>query len=192
MKYIENTIQLFEYYKHLGDRSLDQIPDEKLNWQPNEESNSMAMIVKHMAGNMLSRWTDFRTSDGEKTWRNREAEFDNDLKTRAEIIAYWNKGWTVLFEALRPIADEELDQMVYIRNQGHTIVEAANRQLGHYAYHVGQMVFLAKMIQNTDWESLSIPKGKSKAYNDDKFSKEKSKQHFASEFIKNGDEQSST
>ncbi len=181
--WIENVRNLFRYYKSLGDKSFAQVSDEQLNWKPNEASNSLAVIAKHMAGNMLSRWTDFRSSDGEKEWRNRESEFENDLTSREAIIDYWEKGWTTLFDALAPITDDDLNEIVYIRNQGHTIAEAINRQLGHYAYHVGQIVYLARLIQDEKWESLSIPKGKSEEYNAKKFNAAKAQQHFTEEFL---------
>jgi len=154
------------------------LPDEKLFWQYNENSNSIATIVKHLWGNMLSRWTDFLTSDGEKEWRNREAEFGNDITSRQELINKWEEAWTCLFKALNSLTTEDLQKVIYIRNQGHTIEEAINRQLAHYPYHIGQIVFIGKMIRDVEWTSLSIPKGNSKAFNDDKFSKPKQRGHF--------------
>lgn len=154
------------------------MPDEKLFWQYNENSNSIATIVKHLWGNMLSRWTDFLTSDGEKEWRNREAEFENDITSRQELINKWEEAWTCLFKALNSITTEDLQKVIYIRNQGHTIEEAINRQLAHYPYHIGQIVFIGKMIRDVEWTSLSIPKGMSNAFNADKFSKPKQKGHF--------------
>ena len=162
----------------LGEKTFDQIPEEKLFWQINEESNSIAMIVKHLNGNMLSRWTDFLTSDGEKEWRKRDAEFDNDIKSKTELIEKWNAGWKCLFDAINPLSSNELNQVIYIRNMGHSISEAINRQLAHYPYHIGQIVFIGKVVQNEKWNSLSIPKGKSKEYNHEKFSKPKRKEHF--------------
>ncbi len=180
--YLESVIKQFEYYKLLGDKTFAQLSDEQLFWQFNEESNSIAIIVKHLWGNMLSRWTDFLTSDGEKDWRNRDAEFENDLKTRAEILEKWEEGWTCLFEAINSLQEEDLDKIIYIRNQGHTVMEAINRQLAHYPYHVGQIVFIGKMLSE-NWNSLSIPKGNSKEYNSNKFSKPKEKGHFTDEFL---------
>ena len=158
--------------------------DEELFWQPNESCNNIATIAKHLWGNMRSRWTDFLTTDGEKEWRNREGEFESDLQTRAEMLALWNQGWQCLFDALNSITDEELDSIVYIRNQGHTISEAINRQLAHYAYHVGQIVLMGKIIKGEDWASLSIPKGKSSAFNAEKFSQPKSKGHYTDDLKK--------
>lgn len=171
--YLESTKKLFTYYKKLGDDAMAQVADEKLFFQPNEDSNSIAIIVQHMAGNMLSRWTDFLTSDGEKDWRNRDAEFETNITNRQALFEYWNKGWRCLFDAMNSLTETDLDKTIYIRNEGHTVVEAINRQLTHYPYHVGQIIFLAKMLSTNEWKSLSIPKNKSQDYNHVKFSKEK-------------------
>ena len=182
--YLDSTIKQFEYYKMLGDKTFDQLTDDQLFWQYNAESNSIAVIVKHLWGNMLSRWTDFLTSDGEKKWRNRDAEFENDIATRAELLAKWNEGWACLFAALKGLRPEDLDRIIYIRNQGHTVMEAINRQLAHYPYHIGQIVFLGKMLCDTNWKSLSIPRGNSGQFNAEKFAQEKAKAHFTDEFLK--------
>lgn len=171
----------FLYYKQLAEKTFAQLPDEALFWQYNPESNSIASIVKHMSGNMLSRWTDFLTTDGEKEWRNREAEFDNDLKTREQMLQVWENGWKCLFNALDSINENNADRIVYIRNQGHTITEAIYRQLAHYPHHVGQIVYIGKMVLNDQWKSLSIPRGESQKFNDEKFSKPKEKKHFTEE-----------
>lgn len=184
INYLESAKKQFEYYKMLGDKTFSQIPDEKLFWKYNDESNNIAIIVKHMSGNMLSRWTDFLNSDGEKEWRQRDAEFENDIKTKEELIQKWNEGWNCLFEALNSLKEEDLLKTIYIRNQGHSVTEAINRQLAHYPYHVGQIVFIGKMICNEKWTSLSIPKGNSSNYNAEKFSKEKHTEHFSDEFLK--------
>ena len=176
--YLSSMIKQFEYYQSLGEKTFNQVSDESLFWQPNAESNSMAQIVKHLHGNMLSRWTDFLTSDGEKEWRQRDAEFDNDLENRDDLLGKWHEGWDCLYTALKPLTENNLEQVIYIRNMGHTVTEAINRQLAHYAYHVGQIVFLGKLIQDQDWQSLSIPKGGSKAYNQEKFNKPKARKHF--------------
>lgn len=183
MQYLYSTTKQFQYYKSLGDKTMSQLSDDQLFWKYNDESNSIAMIVKHIAGNMLSRWTDFRTADGEKEWRNRESEFADDIKDRESLLAYWEKGWTCLFEALNSTTDEDLEQIIYIRNQGHTIIEAFNRQLAHYSYHIGQIVFIGKMLTDHNWLSLSIARGKSKSYNENKFAKEKERGHFTDEYI---------
>jgi len=183
INYLDSIQKQFEYYKLLGDLSFQQLDNEALFWQYNPESNSIAILVNHLAGNMKSRWTDFLSSDGEKTWRNRDAEFEDLIQSRAQLIAKWEEGWTCLFEALTAIAPEHLSSEVYIRNLGHTVIEAINRQLAHYAYHVGQIVFLAKMIKGEDWKSLSIPKGDSQHYNSKKFAKPKHREHFTKEFL---------
>lgn len=180
--YLTSVQKQFDYYKSLGDKTIAQLPQEKLFWQFNEESNSLAIIVKHISGNMLSRWKDFLTSDGEKSWRNRDTEFVDDMKTKEAIIVSWEKGWDCLFASLDSLEEKDLDKIIYIRNMGHTVVEAINRQLAHYAYHIGQMVFIGKMIRNSEWESLSIPKGKSKIYNESRFEKPKERKCFTNDF----------
>lgn len=173
--YLESIIIQFQYCKGLGDKTLHQLPKDKLSWQVNENSNSMATLIKHLHGNMLSRWTDFLTTDGEKEWRKRDEEFDNNTE---DLQSKWEEGWDCLFSTLNLLTEKDLEKEVFIRNMGHTVFEAINRQLSHYSYHVGQMVFLGKLIQNEEWETLSIPKGASKDYNQDKFSKPKSTKHF--------------
>jgi Protein of unknown function (DUF1572) len=182
--YLESVKKQFEFYKLLGEKTFEQLTDEQLFWKYNDESNSIATIVRHLSGNMLSRWTDFLTTDGEKEWRNRESEFDNNIEDRDELIREWNDGWTCLFKALNSITEDNFNTVVYIRNLGHTIQEAINRQLAHYPYHIGQIVFIGKMIKGDKWASLSIPRGKSKEYNDDKFSRPKRKEHFTDEYLK--------
>lgn len=176
--FLNSINKQFQYYKMLGDKTFDQISEDKLHWSPVEGSNSIADIVKHLKGNMLSRWTDFLTSDGEKEWRKRDEEFFGDFSSKEEMIKAWNVGWEVLFKAIDPLQDGDLERLVYIRNQGHTVTEALNRQLAHYAYHVGQVVFLGTLVCGESWVSLSIPKGDSKAYNAERFSIEKGKKHF--------------
>lgn len=182
--YLESARKQFEYYKMLGDKTFAQLSDEQLFWQFNEESNSIAMIVKHLWGNMLSRWTDFLTSDGEKEWRNREAEFENDMRSREELLTKWKDGWNCLFTAIDTLNEDDLQKIIYIRNQGHSVMEAINRQLAHYPYHVGQIVFIGKMLCDENWTSLSIPKGKSQDFNAEKFSQPKERKHFTDEFLK--------
>ena len=182
--YLQSAIKQFEYYKMLGEKTFAQVSEENLFWQYNEDSNSIATVVKHLWGNMLSRWTDFLTSDGEKEWRKREEEFENDIHTREEMMDKWNAGWKCLFDTLNSLTDNDLDKIVYIRNMGHSVTEAINRQLAHYPYHIGQIVFVGKMISENNWNSLSIPRGKSKEYNAEKFAKPKHKEHFTSEFMK--------
>jgi tartrate dehydratase beta subunit/fumarate hydratase class I family protein len=184
--YLESVKKQFLYYKTLGEKAIDQLEPEQLFVSINEDTNSIATIVKHLSGNMLSRWTDFLTSDGEKEWRNRDSEFDSSYhgNDKEELLATWNKGWECFFEALNGLKEEQLSEIIYIRNEGHTVIEAINRQLAHYPYHIGQIVFYAKMLKNSEWSSLSIPKNKSNSYNSDKFSKEKSIKHFTDEEIK--------
>lgn len=184
LNYLESVIVQFEYYKLLAEKSMQQIPEEKLFFQINQNSNSIALIVQHLHGNMLSRWTDFMTSDGEKDWRKRDAEFKNQISSKAELLQKWNEGWKVFFDTLSSLNQNDLVKTVYIRNQGHTVLEAINRQLAHYSYHIGQIVFIGKMLTNS-WISLSIPKGDSQKYNQDKFSKEKNQEHFTKEFLHN-------
>jgi hypothetical protein len=181
--YLESAIKQFEYYKLLGDKTMVQLPPEKLFWQYNEESNSIATIIKHLHGNMLSRWTDFLTSDGEKEWRKRDAEFENVIADEATVINLWNEGWVCLFNTLHSLTDTDLNKIIYIRNQGHTVAEAINRQLAHYPYHVGQIVFIGKMVLNENWQSLSIPRNQSNKYNENKFAQPKEKTHFTDEFL---------
>lgn len=176
--YLESVEKQFEYYKILGDRTFDQLNETELFWKYNEESNSISVIVNHLWGNMKSRWTDFLISDGEKKWRNRDLEFESVIKSKEELIQKWNDGWLCIFDALNLIDENNFNTVVYIRNQGHTVVEAINRQLAHYSYHIGQIVFLGKIIKGSKWKTLSIPKGKSKEYNKEKFSKPKRREHF--------------
>ena len=160
-------IKRFQYYKMLGDKSFEQLSDEQIFWQLNQESNSIAIIVKHVAGNMLSRWTNFFTEDGEKPWRNRDEEFLNTFQSKAEVLDYWEKGWKCLFEALSQINDQNLYSTIYIRNEGHSVIDAVFRQLAHYPYHIGQIVFIAKMMKNDDWKTLSIARNKSQDFNNE-------------------------
>ena len=176
--YLESVIKQFKYYKSLGNKTFDQLTERELLWQMNPDANSIAIIVKHMVGNMLSRWTNFMTEDGEKEWRERDSEFENSFKSKEEMIESWEEGWSCLFYALEKLTDKDLESIIYIRNQGHTVTEAINRQLAHYSYHVGQIVYLGTLMKGSEWKSLSIPKGGSEKYNSEKFSKEKERKHF--------------
>lgn len=176
--YLESVKKQFQYYKILGEKAINQLESEQLFIAFNEDTNSIATIVKHLSGNMLSRWTDFLTTDGEKEWRNRDDEFEMDIQTKEEVIQIWDKGWTCFLETLNNLQPEQLTSIIYIRNEGHTVVEAINRQLAHYPYHIGQIVFYAKMLKTTDWESLSIPKNKSNNYNSEKFAQKKQIKNF--------------
>ncbi len=179
---IKRTITLFEYYKNLGEKTFVQLTDEQLFFRPNNESNSVGILVKHLWGNMLSRWTDFLEEDGEKEWRDRDGEFEPTITTRKELLEKWEQGWTCLFDALNGIREQDLNKVVYIRNQGHSIYEAIQRQLAHYAYHIGQLIYIAKQATSSNWESLSIPKGGSDSFNAEKFKQEKHIEHFSKEF----------
>lgn len=182
--YLESTKKQFLYYKLLGEKAMEQLEPNQLFASINEDTNSIATIIKHISGNMLSRWTDFLTTDGEKEWRNRDSEFDDSIKTKEEVLEIWNKGWECFLNALNSLKSSQLSDIIYIRNEGHTVVEAINRQLAHYPYHIGQIVFYAKMLKKEDWTSLSIPKNKSNNYNYDKFSKDKSIQNFTDDEFK--------
>ena len=181
--YLESVRKQFAYYKQLGDRTFAQLSETELFWQYNNASNSIAIIVKHLWGNMRSRWTDFLTTDGEKDFRDRDSEFELTIQSEKELLNHWETGWTVVFRALDSLTESQLADIVYIRNQGHTVTEAIHRQLAHYAYHVGQIVYLGRMCRGADWKSLSIPKGQSKTYNQGKFAQAKRKQHFTDEFL---------
>lgn len=185
-EYLEGIQKQFAYYKSLGEKTIDQTPEEKLFWQYNNESNSIAIIVKHLWGNMKSRWTDFLTTDGEKEWRQRDAEFENDIASKEDLLNKWNDGWQCLFEALESIDQDNFNQPIYIRNIEHSITEAINRQLAHYSYHIGQIVCIGKMIVGEEWQSLSIPKGKSIAYNQKRFATPKHKAHYTDKLMKDG------
>lgn len=160
-------IKRFKYYKMLGDKTFQQLSETQFFWQFNDESNSIAVIVKHIAGNMLSRWTDFLSEDGEKSWRNRDEEFVNKFETGKDILDYWEDGWKCLFEALDQITDENLQSVIYIRGEGHTVLDAVLRQLAHYPYHIGQIVYIAKMMKDHNWETLSIARNKSQEFNNE-------------------------
>jgi hypothetical protein len=165
--YVTDSTNVFRQYKRLGDRAMAQCPDEGLFVLLDAESNSIAIMVKHMAGNMRSRWRDFLTSDGEKPDRNRDTEFETPPKTRAELMEMWEGGWKYVFDALEPLSDDDLTRTVMIRCEPHSVMQAINRQVAHYAHHVGQIVFLAKHFATKagkKWESLSVPRGQSKQF----------------------------
>jgi Protein of unknown function (DUF1572) len=162
--YLQDSIGLFRYYKKLGDRAMAQCPDEGLFITLDPESNSIAIIVKHLSGNMRSRWLHFLTTDGEKPDRNRDTEFETPPTTRAELIEQWERGWKYVFDALEPLTEADLTRTVTIRTEPHSVMQAINRQVAHYAHHVGQILFLAKHLtfaRTGKWESLSVPRGKS-------------------------------
>lgn len=163
--YIEDSLELFRYYKKLAERAMEQVPEEQLFAVLDDESNSIAIVVKHMAGNMRSRWTDFLTADGEKPDRNRDSEFVEPPATREALMALWEEGWDRVFRALTPLSDAELGRTVTIRGEAHSVMQAISRQLGHYAYHVGQIVLLAKHVASDRWQSLTVPKNRSAEFN---------------------------
>ena len=162
--YLKDSIEVLRYYKRLAERAIAQVPDEALVLAPDAESNSIAIIVKHLAGNMRSRFTDFLTSDGEKPDRKRDTEFEAPPRTRAELTAIWEAGWQHVFNALTPLTDAQLSHKVYIRSEAHSVMQAINRQIAHYTYHVGQIVYLAKHFAGASWTSLTIPRGKSEEF----------------------------
>lgn len=183
--YISSTQKQLAYYKMLAEKALAQIPDQGIYWQPNSNSNSIGVLFQHIEGNMLSRFTDFFASDGEKSWRNRDTEFEPQFYTRAQLLQKWESAWTVFLDILQEKNAKKLQDIVYIRNEGHTVLEAINRQLPHYAYHIGQIIYISKLILNEDWKSLSIPKGASNAYNVEKFQSEKKISHYVDEIMRN-------
>jgi Protein of unknown function (DUF1572) len=163
--YIEDARAIFGQCKKLADGAIVQVPDADLYCVLDPEMNSIAIIMKHMAGNMLSRWTDFLTTDGEKSTRNRDSEFEDPPAPRAELIAMWERGWSCLFNALDPLTDADLTRTITIRGEAHSVMQAINRQVGHYSYHCGQIVLLAKHFQCSTWKSLSVPRKKSEEFN---------------------------
>ena len=164
--YLADALHTFRDYKKLADRALAQTSEEDFFRTPDPESNSIAVIAKHMAGNMLSRWTDFLTSDGEKPNRNRDMEFEMlPNTTKADMLAFWEKGWQCLFAAIEPLTADDLMKTIKIRGQDHTVVQAINRQISHYANHIGQIVYLAKHFKSGEWQTLSVPRNKSAEFN---------------------------
>lgn len=163
--YVKDSTDVFHYYKKLGDKAIEQCPDANLVTMLDSESNSIATIVKHMAGNMRSRWTDFLTTDGEKPDRHRDSEFETPPGTRAELTAMWEAGWKHVFDALAPLSDNDLTRTITIRTEPHSVMQAINRQIAHYSYHVGQIVYLARHFAGARWQTLSVPKNKSGEFN---------------------------
>lgn len=163
--YMEDSLELFRYYKKLAERAMDQVSDEQLYTTLDGEMNSIALVVKHMAGNMRSRWTDFLTSDGEKPNRDRDSEFVDPPATREALLQVWENGWTLVFQALEPLSDSDLGRTVTIRGEAHSVMQAINRQIAHYANHVGQIVLLAKHFAHDHWQSLSVPRNRSADFN---------------------------
>ncbi|MDN4494719.1 DUF1572 domain-containing protein [Ureibacillus aquaedulcis] len=163
-EYLRVVQERFNSVKDLGDKTINQLTEEEIHWTYNHESNSVAVIVKHMSGNMISRWSDFLTSDGEKPDRNRDQEFENTISSKQEMIDVWEKGWQTLFDTLRVLVEQDLLKTIYIRSERHTVIDAIERQMAHYAYHVGQIVYAGKQVKDKDWKTLSIAKGQSQEY----------------------------
>lgn len=163
-EFLASAIRRLKYYKDLGDKTFEQLSDIDFNYQPTGESNSIAIIIQHMAGNMLSRWTNFLTEDGEKKWRQRDDEFEIHNYNKQQLIEFWEKGWACFFAAIEPLSKKDLKKIIYIRKEPLTVINAINRQLAHYPYHVGQIIFIAKMIKDNKWINLSIVKNHSENY----------------------------
>lgn len=163
--YLEDSLELFRYYKKLAERAMEQVTDTELFTTLDEETNSIAIVVKHMSGNMRSRWTDFLTADGEKPDRNRDSEFVQPPPTREALMQIWEEGWTCLFQALERLSDKDLERTVTIRGEAHSVMQAINRQVAHYSHHIGQIVMLAKHLAHSHWKSLSVPRNQSDEFN---------------------------
>ena len=163
--FLESYLTRSSYYKELGDKTFEQLNEAGFHYQPNAESNSIAMIIQHMAGNMLSRFTNFLTEDGEKTWRNRDMEFEEQQLTREQLLIKWNEGWDCYLSVIKSLREDDLLKTITIRSEELTVTDALNRQLAHYPYHVGQIVYIGRMIKKEEWETLSIAKGKSDEFN---------------------------
>lgn len=163
--FLITAIKRLKYYKQLGDNTFAQLEEKDFHYQPNEASNSIAVIVQHLHGNMLSRWTNFLTEDGEKPWRRRDDEFEVHAWSKQQLLGKWEEGWNCFLQSLQSLMDDDLAKTIYIRSEPLTVTDAINRQLAHYPYHVGQIVYIGRMIKDGQWRNLSIEKGKSEAYN---------------------------
>jgi hypothetical protein len=163
--FLESVIKRSLTYKDLGDKAFAQLNDADFHYQPNEESNSIAVIIQHVYGNMLSRWTDFLTTDGEKEWRHRDTEFEIHQQTKQQLIELWKKGWTCFLDTLHSLTENDLLKTIHIRNEPLSVTDAINRQLAHYPYHVGQIIYIAKIIRDKSWKNLSIPRDQSNEFN---------------------------
>jgi len=176
-EYLDTAIRRLKYYKHLAEQAFDQLEDNDFHFQPSSESNSIAVIIQHMAGNMFSRWTDFLTSDGEKEWRHRDNEFEIYNHSKQQLIELWEKGWKCFIDALESLNEEDLLKTVYIRKEPLSVIDAINRQLAHYPHHIGQILYAGKIIRNENWKNLSIPKGHSNSYNKNQAVKDPAKKY---------------
>ena len=170
-EYLKIVQERFESVKNLGDKTISQLSEEDIHWKLNDASNSIAIIAKHLSGNMISRWSDFLTSDGDKPSRNRDHEFEDDISSKQEMITIWDEGWNTLLGTLNGLENQDLLKHITIRGEKHTVLEAIERQMAHYAYHVGQIVYIGKQLKDENWETLSIPKGKSEEYLQQKLKK---------------------
>ncbi|PGZ95486.1 hypothetical protein COE51_19845 [Bacillus pseudomycoides] len=170
-EYLRCVLKAFQSMKKLGENAMDQLNHEELHICPNEESNSIAIIVKHMCGNMLSRWTDFLTTDGEKITRNRDDEFIGGFSSKAALYQAWDQGWEVLFTTLNSLKEKDLEKTILIRGEAHSVIEAIERQISHYSYHIGQIVYVGKLLKNEKWKCLSVPREKSIEYTEKLISK---------------------
>ncbi|MGE7544113.1 DUF1572 family protein [Sporosarcina newyorkensis] len=173
-EYLKVVQDRFRSVKDLGDKTINQLTEDDIHWKLNEASNSVAVIAKHLSGNMISRWSDFLTLDGEKTYRNRDQEFVDHVLSKRELIIVWENGWNTLFGTLQDLDDKDLVKKVTIRGESHTVLEAIERQMAHYAYHIGQIVYIGKQLKGDIWESLSIPKGASEEYLQEKLKRQES------------------
>ena len=169
--FLQSAIKRVAYYKELGDKTLNQLSEADFHFVPNKENNSIAIIIQHVAGNMLSRWTDFLTTDGEKDWRNRDAEFEEQELSKQQLIDFWEKGWACFLNSLNALTADDLLKTIYIRQEAILVTDAINRQMAHYPYHIGQIIYIGKIIKDQHWQSLSIAKGNSQQYNQELFSK---------------------
>ncbi|HLY72234.1 MAG TPA: DUF1572 family protein [Puia sp.] len=161
--YLDSVIKKMTAYKDLGEKTFEQLEESDFHFSPNEESNSIAIIVQHISGNMLSRWTNFLAEDGEKEWRQRDDEFEVHQFSKQQIIDVWEKGWQCLFTCLQSLNDEDLMKTITIRKEAMPVIDAINRQLAHYPYHIGQIIYIGKILKNQEWKNLSVPKKKVKS-----------------------------
>ena len=164
-EFLDTAIRRLKYYKDLCDKTFEQLSDADFHYQPNSASNSIAIIIQHVAGNMLSRWTNFLKEDGEKEWRQRDDEFEIHTYNKQQLLELWEKGWACFLDAIEPLEKKDLKKKIYIRKESLTVIDAISRQLAHYPYHIGQIIYIAKIIKNKNWQNLSIPKGNSIQYN---------------------------
>jgi len=163
--YLDTAVRRLKYYKSLADKTFEQLQDTGFHFQPNAESNSIAIIIQHMSGNMLSRWTNFLMEDGEKEWRQRDDEFEIHSNSKQDLLERWEKGWDCFFGTLGSLTKKDLKKTIHIRQEPLTVIDAINRQLAHYPYHIGQIIYIGKILKDKDWKNLSIPKGDSAQYN---------------------------